>query len=141
MAASSSFDSCLLSLCKNPLEEYFEVIINWNHHPEEEVSYEPSREKEKTSEVKHLNQYRYHSHMYLGRPSELCGCYLQVVYDLRKIFWLLSNKRYSHDKKCFSNIECTIERPYGPFHVAYTQIQPCVHHSMEFGRTHKFSIT
>ena len=85
LAASSSFDSCLLTFCKNPLKGAFEVILNRNHHPEEEVSCEPSQEEGKASEVKHLNQYRFHSCRYLVRPSKFCGCCLQVGYQWMKI--------------------------------------------------------
>ena len=62
----SSFASFLLSLCNNSLEEASKMIINWNNHPKEEVSCEPSCEEEKASEANHLNQYRYHYGRYLG---------------------------------------------------------------------------
>ena len=65
----SSFGFCLLVLCKNAPEEAFKVNINQSHHPKEEVSSEPSQEKEKYSDTNHLNHYWYHSCRYIGPPS------------------------------------------------------------------------
>ena len=67
-----------MDLCKNALEEDFEVVINWNHYPEEKVSCENSQEKDKASKAKHHNQYQYNYSRYLFCKSMCSGCHLQI---------------------------------------------------------------
>ena len=79
----------LTEIVKESSVGFFDVIIKWNNHPEEEVFCENFQEEERYSEVKHLYQYWYHSWRYISCPYIICGYCLQLCYDLHDIFWFL----------------------------------------------------